>query len=378
MTTDLKGWQPDPFGVHELRFFSDDGRPTRLVSDNNFKAYDEPPAERATATASAADEPEGSDGPGAARGAGVGELVSHDLSSGSAAGWFPDPKEPRQQRYWNGLGWTDHTSASGSFLTENTREKGARPSLLLRSAVMVAAVLLVAGVIGLVTVARSPKTGSNPPVTSAASGGADAQATGTSETDTIPPSSTTTTTLPQDAIAPLSSVVPVPRALPTNATATATGAATDPTLPSIPSASTTPSTAPLPTATPSTTTTTLESTVAAWYATNGQDLQQLQNDVAAFDDLPLGPGSETALIRTTCTSLATDAASAAAALAIPDASIEPMWTTATTDLRTGTQECIQSIGADEPTVWDAAEVAIDAGAADLTSVVSRVEAEVDT
>ena len=115
--------------------------------------------------------------------------------------------------------------------------------------------------------------------------------------------------------------------------------------------------------------------MGAWYAANGQDLQQLQNDVAAFDALPVGPGSETSLVRTTCTSLASDAASATAAPAIPDASVEATWKTATTDLLTGAQACLQSVGADEPTVWDGAEVSIDVGASDLKSVVSTIEAD---
>ena len=34
----LPGWRPDPFGLHELRFFSHGGKPTRLVSDNNFES----------------------------------------------------------------------------------------------------------------------------------------------------------------------------------------------------------------------------------------------------------------------------------------------------------------------------------------------------
>jgi hypothetical protein len=42
--TDLRrGWQPDPFGAHEFRFFSDDGKPTLLVRDGETKAHDPPP-----------------------------------------------------------------------------------------------------------------------------------------------------------------------------------------------------------------------------------------------------------------------------------------------------------------------------------------------
>jgi hypothetical protein len=37
-------WQPDPYGIHELRFFSADGKPTLLVSDGGRTSYDRPPA----------------------------------------------------------------------------------------------------------------------------------------------------------------------------------------------------------------------------------------------------------------------------------------------------------------------------------------------
>ena len=40
----IRGWQPDPFGLHEYRFFSDDGKPTLLVRDGSVRAYDPPPA----------------------------------------------------------------------------------------------------------------------------------------------------------------------------------------------------------------------------------------------------------------------------------------------------------------------------------------------
>ena len=40
----LKGWQPDPFGIHEFRFFSNDGKPTLLVSDGGSKGHDRPPS----------------------------------------------------------------------------------------------------------------------------------------------------------------------------------------------------------------------------------------------------------------------------------------------------------------------------------------------
>jgi hypothetical protein len=38
----LQGWQADPFGRREFRYFSA-GNPTKLVRDGNVEAYDEPP-----------------------------------------------------------------------------------------------------------------------------------------------------------------------------------------------------------------------------------------------------------------------------------------------------------------------------------------------
>lgn len=43
MSSELKGWNPDPFGIHESRFFSDDGKPTLLVRDGETTSYDKPP-----------------------------------------------------------------------------------------------------------------------------------------------------------------------------------------------------------------------------------------------------------------------------------------------------------------------------------------------
>ena len=37
-------WKPDPFGRHELRFFSADGKPTLLVMDDGKTSYDKPPS----------------------------------------------------------------------------------------------------------------------------------------------------------------------------------------------------------------------------------------------------------------------------------------------------------------------------------------------
>lgn len=39
----MHGWQPDPFQLHEERYFSQD-RPTNLVKDGGVESYDDPPA----------------------------------------------------------------------------------------------------------------------------------------------------------------------------------------------------------------------------------------------------------------------------------------------------------------------------------------------
>ena len=39
---DLHGWQADPFGLHEQRYFSQ-GQPTKLVRDGRVESYDPPP-----------------------------------------------------------------------------------------------------------------------------------------------------------------------------------------------------------------------------------------------------------------------------------------------------------------------------------------------
>jgi hypothetical protein len=43
MAEELRGWHPDPYGVHELRYFASGGTPTRLVRDGDRVSNDEPP-----------------------------------------------------------------------------------------------------------------------------------------------------------------------------------------------------------------------------------------------------------------------------------------------------------------------------------------------
>jgi len=44
---DLHGWQSDPFGLHEQRYFSQ-GQPTKLVRDGGGESYDPPPTHSAS------------------------------------------------------------------------------------------------------------------------------------------------------------------------------------------------------------------------------------------------------------------------------------------------------------------------------------------
>jgi hypothetical protein len=38
------GWYPDPYGIHQERYVSGDGTPTKLVRDDSIESYDPPPA----------------------------------------------------------------------------------------------------------------------------------------------------------------------------------------------------------------------------------------------------------------------------------------------------------------------------------------------
>jgi hypothetical protein len=58
-------WQPDPFGAHEFRFFSADGKPTLLVMDGGKTSYDRPPTTRPPAAPEPSSTP-GSEAPPAA------------------------------------------------------------------------------------------------------------------------------------------------------------------------------------------------------------------------------------------------------------------------------------------------------------------------
>jgi len=93
----LDGWQPDPYGMHEERFFRQ-GEPTPLVRDNGVGSYDESP--RFVARTAHPTQP-------------ASQAVSSVNGTASAVptstprerGWYQLPDEPDMARYWNGRQW---------------------------------------------------------------------------------------------------------------------------------------------------------------------------------------------------------------------------------------------------------------------------------
>jgi hypothetical protein len=58
-------------------------------------------------------------------------------------GWYPDPNAPRQQRWWDGQQWTDHTSAAPrAAAAAPARDKGPYPGARVVVAVVAAVCLL--------------------------------------------------------------------------------------------------------------------------------------------------------------------------------------------------------------------------------------------
>jgi len=41
------GWRPDPYRLHQERYISGDGIPTKLVRDGRMESYDPPPPDMA-------------------------------------------------------------------------------------------------------------------------------------------------------------------------------------------------------------------------------------------------------------------------------------------------------------------------------------------
>lgn len=144
MPGELRGWQPDPYGIHELRYFTANGKPSRLVRDGGGWSRDEPPKDilsRSSHLATALAErtqhfPAGMadqsgfshTGPGVwsnpteERIARIRERITGikdsppqptpppsdrwETTVAHPADWYQDPSDPGQLRYWDGVAWT--------------------------------------------------------------------------------------------------------------------------------------------------------------------------------------------------------------------------------------------------------------------------------
>jgi hypothetical protein len=168
MAEKLTGWQPDPYGVHELRYFAAGGTPTRLVRDGDKVSNDEPPQSlpqtgrlpstqslpESTSTPATADpQPTVATQPAmreqtrpvpASPSAPFAEdrsvwtakaepaSVSPDVRSTATyapAGWYQDLSTAGQLRYWDGVRWTDQTHVALPSMPLAVPPAYARPGL---------------------------------------------------------------------------------------------------------------------------------------------------------------------------------------------------------------------------------------------------------
>jgi hypothetical protein len=123
----LHGWQPDPWGIHEYRYFSVNGYATRLVRDGDQTSHDPPPtdspsidvgprehtvSQRSSGPAQAPENQFNDGSPGLAsrhplEANTLEPRAHHSPASDSmrvASGWYDDPTKAGRLRYWDGLG----------------------------------------------------------------------------------------------------------------------------------------------------------------------------------------------------------------------------------------------------------------------------------
>gem|GEM_PF-6013646 len=113
----LEGWQPDPFGTHEERFFMQ-GEPSPLVRDGGVGSYDDPP--RSAASTASAFPPHSQASPpsngtaawsdpgvigGASRSTVPAASSAVPTATPIQAGWYQLPDRLEMARYWDGRQW---------------------------------------------------------------------------------------------------------------------------------------------------------------------------------------------------------------------------------------------------------------------------------
>ena len=70
-------------------------------------------------------------------------------TGGAPAGWYRDPQNPADQRYWDGAGWTEHT-ASGSVAAAPANRS--RTGLIIGLAVGIPVLLVVIGIVAAIAI----------------------------------------------------------------------------------------------------------------------------------------------------------------------------------------------------------------------------------
>jgi hypothetical protein len=264
MAEELRGWHPDPFGVHEQRYFSLDGKPTRLVSDGGRTSHHPPPKHGGIEVPIAAVQPQvhrsrrdpygdprnlgpegptdsvwdngggtskdrslttggpgstvevspnllGRAGPAAAEPPGFGQIqpvvadaiavtpglpTPREIVPHAPAGWYPDPTNQSDRRYWDGARWTEHTSTTtapsesadnGPVVESQTR---ARMSFGLTE---IGLLLVVAALVVVLTVTGHSGDATLPSASGSAAQRQEATTTPTTTTTTTPAAKPVTT-----------------------------------------------------------------------------------------------------------------------------------------------------------------------------------------